>query len=748
MATTVTSQIQGITINESVKAPVAAVSTSNLTLSGYQTVGGVTITASSDNKRTLVRAQNNPVENGIYNQDSSGWQRAKDFNGNRDVVRGTLVLTNNASDVAYRVTTEDPVIGTDAISFEAVTLVMTREGIGLVFHPRTDEEESATVTPTNYYYAPGDVRRYGVGTGVSGSTNTTNLEAALSIGIPIFGGEGEEYPITGTINRTGNATIRNLKLRPTSALKAMQIDGTRKASTTLAADVRIGRDVITVTSAANIAIGDILEIESNAAWPYDQGAEGLLKGETTRVIGISGTSITLAMSTQCEYDIPAETVTITPITPAEVDIDGLDIGWDTPAAAAALGLDGCTGRVSGTFFGAQSVGIGPGSCFGLEIHDSRVLDCYLSGLGYGIQFNACSMCSVHDSFLYNNRRGVDVSGGFPSHHILVNGCNVIGNKNEGSCLGGHGTSNNCAFTNNIVSNSIIGIQLRGPNNLVDGNKYWDCTSFCTMNLAPGLVIRNNTKLKQPIPSTIGLPDATHAYFLEIAGDTTTLNSIDSAQVVVEGNTCSVGTDFIFFGTGTTSLKNFRIRFNNVILENNSAGAAVRFIECSTAATFDSTCEMTGNFVRNVSGSFTTPFTNVTWNGVQRDNTFLSGTTPVDFTPGMADFTATLTGVTAATTGTARYWRNGNQVTLKVPQLLGTSNTTSCTITGLPSAIQPANTQQYFIVSVQDNSTDAAGMVSVASGTVTLYRAPNAAASAFTNSGGKGTAGFEIVYRVD
>jgi hypothetical protein len=113
-----------------------------------------------------------------------------------------------------------------------------------------------------------------------------------------------------------------------------------------------------------------------------------------------------------------------------------------------------------------------------------------------------------------------------------------------------------------------------------------------------------------------------------------------------------------------------------------------------------------------------------------------------------EFIATATGMTSSTTGTARYLKSGMLVTLTIPGLLGTSNTTSCTITGLPAVIQPANTQQFFIVTVQNNSVDAAGMASVAGGTITLRKDPNSAASGFTSSGGKGTSGFVITYRLD
>jgi hypothetical protein len=511
---------------------------------------------------------------------------------------------------------------------------------------QNDAEALAGVTPINAAFAPGDVRRYGVTTADSGASNLLAIESALSIGIPIFGGEGEEYPITGTIDVVGDVAIRNLKLRPTSAAKAMEIAGTSKTATTLSANARIGSDTISVTSAANIAVGDILLIESDDAWPYDQGAEGLLKGETTRVRGISGTTITLEQAVQCEYIVASETVAVTPVTPAVVDIDGLDIGWDTPAAAIALGLVYCTGFVRGNFFGAQATGISAVSSYGLDVYASRVIDCYVSGTGYGIQFNSSSQCSVRGSTLLNNRRGVDISGGYPSHHIAVDGNTVVGNPAEGSCLGGHGTSNNCSFTNNMISNAIIGIQGRGPNTLVQGNKFYRVETFCTINLAPGQCVSDNHEFRQPTTSTL-VPNALCDYLVDISGDPAVLNAVGNSQIVIENNSATLTVALLFLGSGVNAMSNLKIRDNNIILEGQAGGSTVRVIEATTACTFDVTCEISHNWVRNVLGSFTTPYTNITMNGRDRGNKYLTGTTPIGLTANGGTSASISTGGTIA-----------------------------------------------------------------------------------------------------
>lgn len=199
MATTVTSQIQGITISEAVKAPVRAVSTTNLTLSGLQTVGGVAL-ATGD--RVLVKAQTNAANNGIYNASTSSWTRSKDFDGIRDVVKGTIVIDQSSTNVLYRVTTENPiVIGTSLITFEAVGSTLTQADIGAILYPITPAETAASVTPTGYFIDTTDytnVMRYvsntidGVNSQAAAFQSAINIArisgAAITVPTPALGG--------------------------------------------------------------------------------------------------------------------------------------------------------------------------------------------------------------------------------------------------------------------------------------------------------------------------------------------------------------------------------------------------------------------------------------------------------------------------------------------------------------------------------------------------------------------------------
>lgn len=86
----------GTSPEEGIKAPVVATTIGPITLSGEQIVNGVQVL---DGDRVLVRVQNDPKANGIYDVRVSAWNRTTDFNEARDTVNGVLVLDSATSNL-------------------------------------------------------------------------------------------------------------------------------------------------------------------------------------------------------------------------------------------------------------------------------------------------------------------------------------------------------------------------------------------------------------------------------------------------------------------------------------------------------------------------------------------------------------------------------------------------------------------------------------------------------------------------
>lgn len=120
MASSTTDRRLGLTGGAAIKVPCKAATTSNLTLSGEQTVDGVSCTAGD---RVLVKNQTSSVDNGIYVCDTGTWTRDLDFDGSADAVTGTLVMVINGStnsNTYWRVTTTGTItFGSSAITFAA-----------------------------------------------------------------------------------------------------------------------------------------------------------------------------------------------------------------------------------------------------------------------------------------------------------------------------------------------------------------------------------------------------------------------------------------------------------------------------------------------------------------------------------------------------------------------------------------------------------------------------------------------------
>jgi hypothetical protein len=106
------------------------------------------------------------------------------------------------------------------------------------------------------------------------------------------------------------------------------------------------------------------------------------------------------------------------------------------------------------------------------------------------------------------------------------------------------------------------------------------------------------------------------------------------------------------------------------------------------------------------------------------------------------FTATLTGMSATTTGSMIYEIIGRWAALymgfSAAAVTGTSNSTSFTVTGLPAAVVPAAAVQVPCI-LTNNGTLVSGTAAIASGgsTITFSMGSPLSTTGFTNSGTKG-----------
>jgi hypothetical protein len=94
MTSVTTDRLRGVETAKAIKTPCRVATTANITLSGTQTIDGVAVVADD---RVLVKDQSTGSQNGIYVVSASTWERALDFDGNRDIVTGTSVFVTSGS---------------------------------------------------------------------------------------------------------------------------------------------------------------------------------------------------------------------------------------------------------------------------------------------------------------------------------------------------------------------------------------------------------------------------------------------------------------------------------------------------------------------------------------------------------------------------------------------------------------------------------------------------------------------------
>jgi hypothetical protein len=107
------------------------------------------------------------------------------------------------------------------------------------------------------------------------------------------------------------------------------------------------------------------------------------------------------------------------------------------------------------------------------------------------------------------------------------------------------------------------------------------------------------------------------------------------------------------------------------------------------------------------------------------------------------YTATATGMTTSPTGTVKYSVVGNTVTLDIPSISGTSNSTAFTLTGGPADIRPA-VDKDIVVRIQDNGVVALGFARIKT-TGVIELSATVAGNVFTASGVKSVTPNSISY---
>ncbi len=234
------------------KGSCRAATTGNITLSGAQTIDGVSIVAGD---RVLVKAQTTAANNGIYVCASGAWTRATDADANPEVTANATVMISEGTanaDTQWSLTTND------AITLGSTSLTFVQIGAGTTY---TAGDASITIAGSTIKQTPGTNGQIsqtvaGVVTPVTMSGDATIASGgALTIAMStlLTNHYSARATPSGTVN--GSNVTFTLANTPTSGTEHVYLNGQLLTATT---DYTISSATITMVTAP--ATGDIIRV--------------------------------------------------------------------------------------------------------------------------------------------------------------------------------------------------------------------------------------------------------------------------------------------------------------------------------------------------------------------------------------------------------------------------------------------------------------------------------------------------------
>jgi hypothetical protein len=327
-----------------------------------------------------------------------------------------------------------------------------------------------------------------IGDGVADDTAAwqaiaTSLESSNNT---VICNPNHEYKITSQIDFKVSAKIigNGAKVKPVGCSGFIFGADATGTSTTLSADAQINTNSLTFTSVAGFSVGDLVKIQSSAAWMLDPTpSEGIKKGELGVIQRIDGSTVYLEGMLFDNYNISSETVTVTRIEKIKPHVKELEVIYNTPGAYVGIQVSGAVDSVleDVTVHGAQTQGINVNDSYSCKIVRANITKSNGSSLGYGIQINDSYLIDIFDSHFSECRRGVDISGIVPSRKCRVwrNYADGSGQDSGGSDLtdnsgssgfGSHEGSEHNSFRFNTVTGCRYHTLLRGKDEIVSDNE--------------------------------------------------------------------------------------------------------------------------------------------------------------------------------------------------------------------------------------------------------------------------------------
>jgi hypothetical protein len=279
--TYVDSVAEGLDIKESV----LVATTANITLSGYQTIDGYSIT--QDNLRVLVKDQTTLSENGIYLTNSSTWTRAADANTTGDLDGGSFVwveLGTTNGDSGWAVTSDGTItIGASNISWVQfsgagqITAGTALAKSGNTLNVQLTDSTSSTSTTTAA--TPASVKSaYDLAAGKIASVSGTSPISVTAGTAPTVSVSAASTAASGVVQLTDStsSTSTTTAATPNSVKTAYDLASAAipKNTATTAGDLLYASGSATITRLAVGSAGQVLTVGTAGVPVWGTAASG------------------------------------------------------------------------------------------------------------------------------------------------------------------------------------------------------------------------------------------------------------------------------------------------------------------------------------------------------------------------------------------------------------------------------------------------------------------------------------------
>lgn len=576
------------------------------------------------------------------------------------------------------------------------------------YWPRTAAEIAAGVTPVNYAYVPGDVRRYGaIGGGViddsAAFANAALVCGTYPMSIPYISGG---YKIVTPFALPANATAIGLD-RP---LLFATVNGT---------------PVCTATAGGPITLTGI-RFQGSSASTLPLSGFGGFSAQSTGLVTIANCSNIRV--TDCEFS----------------------------TFYNGLSANGCTRawvqrNVVSTYL---YTGILTGETTQFEIECNDISNCTQAGasVAYGVQCTgnqAGSQPAQYNSVSFNRIRDIPSWDAIGSHDI--DGLRVIGNDIRNVR---HGIDIGFLVNTNVVENITV------ANNYVEGTAV-DTWSSASAEIG-GIIVAGFDATHRVLGATItgnmirGFFNVNGMVGAGNGAGCISVSNIDDANIT--GNIITGG------GTGntpqSTGIYCAGVCNRLTIASNSIEGGSYPRGGIRLENVVADIVMITGNSgIQSTTGNDHLAITGSTITGLSVGNNpsnstspYVEGTSTITYIAGNAtgQSSLTLTGCTTAPAANATWSVSNGVVTLNIPSITATSNATTCALTGLPAELQPAaQTCVCVMPQFEDNGAFAAGVTAtIAPGSGTITFGKGGSPSGFTATGTKGPNNSTITYMIN